>query len=281
MKITAGSAELVLAPEMGGSVVSWSIGGQPMFRYANPQATVARMQSCYPLVPFSNRVADGRFQFAGCDYTLPVLLGPWAIHGAGWQLPWTARASSLWLDYPGGTLWPFAFQAEQHFDLTPQGLSVTLRITNRHSGTAPAAIGLHPFFPRGPDTQLQVKAAGVWLSNAHKIPERLAALPAEWDFSAARPLGDVDIDHCFAGWDGTFVVTWPKRRQRLRVSATTPFGHLVVYVPRGQDFIAIEPVSNMNDGLNHMNTTDDHGMRILAPGESLSGTINMVAESLA
>ncbi len=278
MKITSGQAELVLAPDMGGSIISWTVDGRPVFRPANPDATTSRMQSCYPLVPFSNRVANGRFTFAGHEYKLPILLGPWAIHGAGWQLPWMIQDHSMLLRYPGGELWPFAFDAEQHFDLTPHSLAVTMRITNRHNAPVPAALGLHPFYPRDPETRLQLRAAGVWMSDENKIPERLEAVPADWNFSEERPLGDANIDHCFAGWDGTYAITWPQRRERLVVTATNPLRHLVVYVPRGENFFAVEPVSNMNDGLNHMNTTDDHGMRILAPGESLEGRISMVLE---
>jgi aldose 1-epimerase len=281
MKITAGEAELVLAPEMGGSVVSWTVSGRPLFRPADPAATGARMQSCYPLVPFSNRVAGGRFSFAGRDYTLPILLGTWAIHGAGWCLPWSVDGHTMRLDYPGGELWPFAFEAEQHFDLRPDRLIVTMRITSRHDAPAPAAIGLHPFFPRGADTRLELPVSGVWLSDANKIPERLAELPAEWDFRAEHALGDVDVDHCFTGWDGRYAITWPDRHERLVVTAGAPFGHIVFYVPRGQNFFAVEPVSNMNDGLNHMTTGDDHGMRILAPGETLEGRISMVIEPMA
>jgi aldose 1-epimerase len=185
------------------------------------------------------------------------------------------------LDHPGGELWPFAFEAEQHFDLQPDRLIVTMRITSRHDAPAPAAIGLHPFFPRGADTRLELPVCGVWLSDANKIPERLAELPAEWDFRTDRALGEVDVDHCFAGWDGRYAITWPDRRERLVVTAGAPFGHIVFYVPRGQNFFAVEPVSNMNDGLNHMDTGDDHGMRILAPGETLEGRISMVVEPMA
>ncbi len=281
MKIAAGDAELVLAPEMGGAVVSWTIGGRPIFRVANPDAADARAHACYPLVPFSNRVAKRRFSFAGQDYELPALLGEWAIHGAGWQCAWTMDGTTMKLDYPGGVLWPFAFHAEQHFDLRPDGLMVTMRITNNHTGPAPAAIGLHPFFARNAETCLQVNTGSVWISDAHKVPVSNTPVPAEWDFSTQRPLGDADIDNCFAGWDGRAVLTWPDRQERVVMRATAPFRHLVIYVPPGEAYTAIEPVSNMNDGLNRMNSGIDHGIHVLAPGETLEGVITMLVEPAA
>jgi len=283
MKLTAGFAELVLAPQTGGSVVSWTIAGQPILRRANPNATDARGNACYPLVPFSNRVAGRRFTFAGHTYELPALLGEWAIHGAGWQCPWTAEAISHWdatltLDYPGGKLWPFAFRATQRFELEPDRLIVTMRITNTYKTPTPAAIGLHPFFHRSADTWLQTNATSVWQSGADKIPTTNTPVPPDWDFSTARPLDDADIDHCFAGWSGQATLTWADRANRLHIQAGPPFGHLVLYVPKRQDHLAIEPVSNMNDALNHMTTTEDHGMVVLEPGQSLEGRISMTLE---
>ena len=79
-----GSAELVLAPQTGGAVVSWTRGADPIFRRPNVNPTGARDLASYPLVPYSNRVANRRFSFAGTDYALPDLMMGWAIHGAGW-----------------------------------------------------------------------------------------------------------------------------------------------------------------------------------------------------
>lgn len=280
MKLLSGDAELLLAPETGGSVVSWTIAGRPILRAANTDAIDARGNACYPLVPFSNRVANRRFSFAGQDYELPALLGGWAIHGAGWQCAWTPGDQGMALDYPGGVLWPFAFRAEQDFDLGPTSLSITMRITNTHDAPAPAAIGLHPFFFRDAATRLQVTARSVWQNGGDQIPVANTAVPSVWDFSTERELADVEIDNCFAGWDGTASLTWPDRHERVRIHATAPLRHLVIYVPHGMPFTAIEPVSNMNDGLNHMNTADDHGMAVLAPGETLEGRITMIVEPL-
>jgi aldose 1-epimerase len=250
-----------------------------MFRPADPLATDARDHACYPLVPFSNRVANRRFTFAGQTHELPALLGDWAIHGAGWQLPWTPEGNTLNLSYPGGTLWPFAFDAEQIFDLRNNGLSVTMRVTNRHTAPAPAAIGLHPFFPRDAATRVQLETATVWQNDANKIPTTEIPTPDIWNFATERELADVDIDHCFAGWNGHAAIAWPQQRLRLTITATEPFRHLVFYVPWGRAFTAIEPVANMNDGLNHMDGVTDHGMHILAPGETLEGRIDMIVEA--
>jgi aldose 1-epimerase len=55
-----------------------------------------------------------------------------------------------------------------------------------------------------------------------------------------------------------------------------PTGHLVIYVPPGQDFFCIEPVSHVNDGFNLLDRgVEDTGVHVLTPGQTLAGTICM------
>ncbi len=269
MILVAGDAELVLAPEHGGAIASWRIASIDIMRPGFGSSV--RDQACYPLVPFSNRVAGGAFTFCGQRHALPKTLGPWAIHGAGWQSHWEMAGNEMVLDYRGGVLWPFAFRAEQIFDLTPRALSVTLRLTNRHTADAPAAIGLHPFFNRAPTTNLQFTAQSVWHNDADMIPETRTAVPPAWDFTSPR-VPDTPIDNCFLNWGGRVTISQPDHT--LHMSAEAVFRHLVVYCPPERDVMAIEPVSNMNDGLNRMDDPDS-GIAILPPGGVLEGRITM------
>ena len=93
-------------------------------------------------------------------------------------------------------------------------------------------------------------------------------LPSVWDFSASRPVDGLNLDHCFDGWDGRAVITWPRRGLRLDLSATQAFRHLVIYVPArvpiGQPFFCVEPVSHANGAV---------GTTRLAAGATLTGEI--------
>ena len=276
MHFSAGDAELILAPDMGGAVVSWTIAGQPIFRARNREAMGARDHACYPLFPFSNRIANRRFTWDGITYELPALINQWAIHGAAWKRPWRAEGKAMVIDYEPSELWPFAFHAEQRFDLRPDGLTMGLSITNTDAKPVPCAIGIHPFFWRDDVTRLQLPVQSYWVPDAEKIPTGKAPLPPEFDFRSERALCNVEIDHCFSGWDGTARIVWPSRGKMLTMTASEPLRHVVFYTPLGRPFFAVEPVSNRNDGLNHMHDSDDHGMVVLAPGETLSGTVEMV-----
>jgi aldose 1-epimerase len=286
--VEVGGAKLVLAPEIGGSIAGWTRHGTPMMRAAAAEALnwrEPRDLSSYPLFPYSNRVAGRCFRFDGESYSLPDLLGGHAIHGAGWRLPWAAiqdgPSATIMLDHTPDALWPFAFRAEQRFTLGENSLVCDLRIENRHDRRAPAGFGLHPYFPRSPAMRLQFAAEHVWLNGASDmIPVERIALPAEWDHRDGLAVGDIALDNCFAGWGGQVRLSYPDLGYAIDMTADPVFRHLVVYIPPASGFLAVEPVSNMNDGLNRMDGVTDHGVFVLEPGESRSGRISYTVEDI-
>ncbi len=99
LTLRAGEASVVLAPETGGSIVGWTVGPHHVLRPALVDQLVhgaVRGMAAYPLIPFSNRIANGRFTFAGRTYQLARNFGdePHAIHGVGWTSVWNVAAVS-------------------------------------------------------------------------------------------------------------------------------------------------------------------------------------------
>jgi aldose 1-epimerase len=282
LHLAAGDLTLDLAPEIGGSIAAWRNGEHPVLRPLGEGALAERQPrslGSYPLVPFSNRIADRHFTFEGTTYELPALMGVFAIHGAGWQLPWQVAESApasavLRLDFTPGPLWPFAFRAEQRFALTPHGLTVDLALENTDTRRFPGGFGLHHYFPRAHHTTLQFDAAHVWLNrDADMIPARRIPVPPDWSHAQPRRVGTAALDNCFAGWNGRAQIVWPDRGFALTMQAEPVFRHLVVYVPPTRDFFAVEPVTNMNDGINRMDGTIETGMVVLDPGARLTGRV--------
>lgn len=274
LTLQADDASLVLAPGQGGSILGWTSGRVPLLRHAAPQAVMpgtVREMACFPLVPYSNRIARGRFSFTGTPYQLALNFGdhPNSIHGVGWQRAWqvtqaTRTEATLCLYHRSDTNWPFAFTVEQRFQLTPTALRIDLALTNQHTGPAPAGLGLHPYFPRGSVT-LRFHADGVWHNGAEMIPTHRTTIPPAWNHATARPVGSAALDNCFDGWTGIATLAWPDRT--LTLEASEIFRHLIVYTPPGQDFFCVEPVSHANDAINR------GAMHVLAPGETLRGTV--------
>jgi aldose 1-epimerase len=285
VRLRSGEFALDLCPRWGGAVAAFRKADRALLRPAG-DAFVGRgdpsLAACFPLVPFSNRVADARFSFQGRIYELEKNFPPepHAIHGHGWQKPWEvadaspSRAELSFRQAVSGM--PFDYRACQMFALRDDGLEIALEVTNAGDGPMPAGIGLHPYFTRTDGVTLRASFDHVWLPDARKIPKQRVPLPAAWNFARGLPLAQLDLDHCFGGWDGRAELHWPETDLTLVMEATPPLRHLVIYVPPGQDFFCIEPVSHVNDGFNLLaRGVAGTGVRVLAPGETLGGTIRL------
>lgn len=279
LSLRAGRLAIDLAPEAGGSIGRFAMDGVgDLLRPASDTALASGMgkdTACYPLVPFSNRIANGRLAFEDDLIHLkpnwPGIRHP--MHGDGWAQAWDVvrhDRQSAELAYvhergEGVAGWPFRYRARQTFDLDDAGLTVALSIENLEDCAVPAGLGLHPYFVRDADTELACRLAGVWRTDAEVLSLQRVPLPPEWDFSLSRRVEGMGLDHCFDGWDGQATVTWPQRGLRLVLSATEAFRHLVIYVPDGQRYFCIEPVSHANGAV---------GQTRLAAGATLGGEIS-------
>ncbi|PKU26589.1 aldose 1-epimerase [Telmatospirillum siberiense] len=294
VSLTAGTSRLTLWPETGGAIVDWQHDGISLFRNIPDEALAAhsaRRLGCFPLIPYSNRIARASLTFGEETYALrPDLNGePHSIHGNGWYTPWivterTDKRLVLTLDHQargdGVADWPFSYVATQTFSLGESGLDIALRIENRDGKAMPAGFGLHPYFRRTPKAQMMFQAASVWLNGADKLPRGQQPVPSAWSFATLRSPAEAELDHCFAGWNGTARIVWPEDALGLTIEASAEFSHLVVYTPAERDFFCVEPVSHMNDAMNRMDV-DGHGVAVLAPGQALEGGVRFRLDRLA
>jgi aldose 1-epimerase len=290
IKLRSGPLELAIAPQIGGAVAAFESDGVPLFRRTSADALAAgdvREFSSYPLVPFSNRIADAKLRWEGAAYSLPRYLegDPSAIHGNGWRREWQVLAAgrsraSLDLVHDAKKArareWPFPYRARQEFVLLRHSLKMTLAIANIGAKAFPCGLGWHPFFPRADDTELCFLARAMWETDASKLPTRLKRVKATHYFSAPRPLGNTVLDNCFTGWRPPALIRWPERGTQVAIFANAPCRYLVVYVPSGADYFAVEPVSHMTDAFNRATAgASDTGTHVLAPGEMFSCTMHV------
>ncbi|MDR3537891.1 MAG: aldose 1-epimerase [Acetobacteraceae bacterium] len=278
---------LVVAPESGGATAGWTHGATRLLRMPLSAAVLhgdVHGMACFPLLPYANRIGQARFDWDGRPYQLRRNIPgqPHALHGVGWARPWqvealtdTAIRLSLRHDPVGEAAadWPFAFTAEQRIALLPEGMRITLALTSAHDGPAPAGLGLHPYFPRGTGATLRFAADGVWRNDATVLPHERTAIPPEWDHAAGQAIGSTALDNCFTGWPRRAAMAWDTHK--IAIEADVLFDHLQVYTPPGQDFFAVEPVSHAPDAINR---PGPDGMRILAHGETLSGSVTFRME---
>jgi len=289
VSIASGGWTAEIAPA-GGAIVSLALRGAPILRPtadATRRAGEVRHMACYPLVPYANRIGQGRFGFGGVEHQLAANFAgsPHTLHGVGWRRAWRIEACddhacSLALEHrplgDGPATWPFAFDARQRFALDADGLTVTISVTNAGDTDAPAGVGLHGFFPRRAGQKLAFASRGALLNGADMLPSGRVS-GGDWDFSAGQVVGGAALDNDFYGWDGVAEMA-ADEGPRVIMRASAAFGVLRVYTPEGADFFAAEPVSHRADAINHPGDPDG-AMTVLAPGTVLEGEVRFMVEA--
>jgi aldose 1-epimerase len=277
MKLNAGlldlqnqAARLTLDPNRGGAIREFSWWGRDILRRTPAgRGDDPFEMACFPMVPYVNRIAGGRFSFEGRLVQLERnwSADPHPLHGQGWRAPWKVSAisaASATLRFEGGgDEWPWRYAAEQCFQLLDNGLLVELSVTNQSTSPMPAMLGLHPYFPDAAHAQLLASLPRVWLTDAQALPLKEAPTPPDWAFQPARPVESVALDNGFAGWNGVAVIRWPDRVCTVRA---THCGFLHVFVPPGRHFFCLEPQTAAPGALNR----DDGQAAVLAPGDRFS-----------
>jgi aldose 1-epimerase len=289
LTLRAGQLVLELAPEVGGSIAAlYSERDGSRFDWLRPATAEALEKrdpegmASFPLVPFCNRIRNGRAVFEGRDIAMPPNRGksPHTIHGVGWKLPWTVQESgstqaTLALDC-SASIWPYRFHARQRFELVEDRLYVTMEVQNRDTVTMPLGVGHHPYLPHRTGTFLQTEVAQMWTGDDEVMPVALEKTPVVDQLRRGVLLADVVADNNFTGWNRRAHVTWPGAGRHgsdasLKLTAVSPLDYFVLYSPRGADHFCIEPVSNCTDWLNlHDYPQSAKGGAVLHPGETCS-----------
>jgi aldose 1-epimerase len=270
LSLRHGEIALDVLPSLGGGITRFHWRGIPIFRDAVALDSPLGLSS-FVLLPFSNRIAGGRFVHAGREVQLPPnfpaasTLHP--IHGFGWTAPWqvTARDSAsmtMAYSHPLGD-WPWSFHAEQSLSLHHQGFHHSLRLTNLSDRPMPAGLGLHPYFPKR-GAQLRTRFTGHWRVSDDGLPLEWLDAPGGLDLASDPP-----VDTLFTGRDGDLVIDWTQQGSpghRLTITPAAELPHTHIYTPAEADYFCIEPVSHRTNAINAANTDDRP--RDLGPGAS-------------
>ena len=252
------------------------------------------------LAPFPNRIADGRYRFAGQEHDLlPGERGERTVyHGLARVLPFTlesvtttaegARVVLRTDDIRPGRFdgYPFALDVSVIYTFEPDQITLEIHATNAGDTPAPYAAGWHPYFQLGngvqdiDDLELRIPAGTLIRSDDALIPLDGPGCQvdlddvAEMDFRAGSPLGRRVIDACYAdlrfGPDGRAetVLRDAKTGRELRIWQESGFMHIFTgdTLPRDRrKSVAIEPVEAMT---NAFNRPEFASAIEIAPGET-------------
>ena len=268
-----------IEPRLGGCICGLWLDGVAVLRSAHEPLASARQSGSYPLVPFSNRIARATLHWLGTDHPLVTnnVPEPHAIHGVGWQRPWTVLDSDdsfVMLAYEHRTdpSWPFAFDTSQTLRLSGDTLELTLSLTNQSREIAPVGLGWHPFFIKRPGARISFEATGRWEMGSDKLPT--TRVPSQ---GLDAECADLEVDHCFDGWNGDVRLRDSVLHTRIR----SDLHRLVVFTNGSRDTVAIEPVSHVNNAINLVAAGADAGelgLRTLQPGETMTAQMSIQVE---
>jgi aldose 1-epimerase len=280
-----------VSPETGGSLLFWRHDGVDLMRPALPEAVdekAADKTAMFPLVPYSNRIRGGAFIYWGIRRTVPKNhpVVPDPLHGEGWQRVWsikeqTETSVTIAFSHNGKNGFPFAYEAEETFEIADAKLSASLKLTNKGGIPMPCGLGFHPFFLRDDDTVVKFKNKMLWAHESAPPRERPIKVPPEWPFDKGLKIDTLELDTCFGGFDGTAEITYPSQNRKITMTAYGDFGHVVVWSPKGEKFFCVEPVTNANDAFNLASRgVAGTGIKTLDPEESLRETMTLSVSKL-
>lgn len=313
--ITLESADvrLEIDPELGAGVRRLDLTGalgtglgaatEPvaLWRPAPPASRYFNDLACYSLLPWSNRIAAGRFDFGGRVVQIrPNWPDGTAIHGDVHSRPWrildrspvSARLGFRCADFAEMN-WPWAFAATTRYELETErdwsAVHFELTLTNEDTTAMPAGGGWHPYFlrrvGRTGEVELRANVTGRYPTRAVMATGPAAVDEVSAWLAAGGRLETRELDDVFpteaGGLRARLHWAGPVGAADLHAeyAADTSCGHFVLYIPveregtaaRSGSFFCAEPVSMVNDGFNlAARGQPGTGVRTLAPGETLT-----------
>jgi aldose 1-epimerase len=287
-ELVRGSQRAVVA-EVGAGLRSYHAGGRDIVDGYRRDETCEGGRGQL-LIPWPNRIADGRYSFGGRDLHLAVddpSTGS-AIHGLTRSMTWSLRGAgadscALALELQAHDGYPFHLGLEVTYVLNAAGLNVRLTAVNRGDEACPYGAGAHPYVHLADGALidgglLHAPADATLQTDARGIPTgaEVSVDATELDFRIPRPIGSLVLDTAFTHLrpddDGftRFSLTAPARDRGVMVwmDGTLPFvmiysGDTLADIPRRRRGLAIEPMTCAPDAFN-----SGAGLIVLHPGAS-------------
>lgn len=288
-RIASGDQEATVV-EVGGALRTYTLAGKAVVDGFGVDEMPAGGRGQH-LLPWPNRIRDGRYSFAGTDHQL-ALTEPTrgnAIHGLVRWSNWTVTAHEADRVRVGLVLhpkpgYPFTLDLSIEYRLGPGGLSVATTATNLGRDACPYGAGSHPYLTVGTDLvddALLHLPASEWLrSDERGIPingEPVVRTP--FDFLQPKRIGALVIDTAFTSLHGNeAVLAAPDGQRRVTLWWDRSYRWLMVFTgdtldpSRRRKSVALEPMTCAPNAF----VTGD-GLRVLQPGESWTTTWGLAA----
>jgi aldose 1-epimerase len=240
------------------------------------------------LMPWPNRIRDGRYTFSGTEQQLPLTEVPLrnASHGlVRWALWELVELEGSWVTVgyrlhpqPG---WEHFLDLRTTYALDDSGLTVTTAARNVGPSPAPFGYGAHPYLATG-DTPLHDIEVRIPAREWVEVDDRLLPVGrhpvsgGDYDFLERHRIGEQDLDTAYTDvvWDpdGRWRCTVASADRTVTLWADDSFGWLQVFTAiardqKGVPGVAVEPMSCPADAFN-----STESLVVLEPGEEWTGS---------
>lgn len=267
--------------EVGAALRSVTADGRELLWTFGPDEPAQHSQG-QQLLPWPNRIADGRYQFNGRSQQLPINEVPrnTALHGLNTGRAWELVSHDAQSVVQRHTLypergWSGVLTATITHSLDDEGLRVRVDVVNDGTEPLPYGYGVHPYFEFGDLTDVELLLPfdqELDVDPERLLPRAVVPISDEFDFRTPRPLGAVELDTAFtAPNSGAWTVELRSPDRTLQIWADETLPWIQVYTTRpDRHAIAVEPMTCGPDAFNEGPTHD--GLIRLEPGESASST---------
>ena len=285
-EIVSGGHRAVVT-EVGATLRSYTVDGVDVVRGFGEHESPRGGQG-QNLLPWPNRIRDGKYTFAGKSQQLwlsePARHN--ASHGLVRYVPWvvidrtpdSVTNQVRVFPQPG---WPGWLEATVTHAVSTEGLTVTMSATNIGDGDVPFGYAAHPYLTVGEETVDDVDvtvpaAAYLEVDPDRLLPIRVAPVDGtDLDLRDGPTLGSRNLDHALTDLTrdtgGCWRVTLTRGDRTAELWGDESMAWVQVFTggPYRDRSIAVEPMTCGPDAYNEGPTHDD--LIVLAPGDTCTG----------
>jgi aldose 1-epimerase len=286
-------------PALGFNAFRWTASGVDLLDCDPTFFQVQKpTRSGFPILfPFPNRIRDGRFDWQGQAFQLPLndSTGKNAIHGFALNVAWTPSVA-LAADHavltgrfdfaPDKAQWPAPATLFVDYRLSVNGLQVTARIES-HEAPLPFGLGYHQYFaisPFGGNAAIVTLAAEeMWELHDNLPSGKRVPLAADKDMRRGKAFGSLTLDDAYChltprpagdlGWIGG--VRHPAQARALDMFVSPVFREIVAFTPPHRRAVCLEPYTCTTDAINLQARGIDAGWLDLPPHSNWEAIVRL------
>jgi aldose 1-epimerase len=272
--------------EVGATLRSFSVESRDVVRGFGVD-DMSRAGRGQHLIPWPNRIRDGRYVFNGVTQQLGLTEPARnnASHGLVRYVPWVlvdkkvdSVTSRIRIHPQPG--WPGTLEAMITHQVSADGLTVTVEATNIGADELPFGYGAHPYLTVGEstvdDVSITVPAGSYLEVDDRLLPTKISPVDGTiYDLRPGPVLGSTSLDTAM-----TDLVRDPDGRWRVKIVLGERYAELwgdeamkwtQIFTggPNRDWSIAVEPMTCGPDAFNAGPTHGD--LKVLAPGETFVG----------